>query len=169
MIPRSIFAVAYLVAACSAIFVSTRAWSSDVSARIESFGLYRIERVADVVDATHAGGRRAIGGKAVLLEATDRVPLKLGISFGVELVLDAPHPVQSAKVRRITRFPPPGLRDPKTGRNFTSHEATIPLPVRVRLPFTFVFDEAWELVPGDWKFEFWIDDEKAAEKTFFVR
>jgi hypothetical protein len=60
-----------------------------ISVRIVEFGLYRFERIRVNEDVTQATGSRA-EGYHFLIQATDQIPAKLGITFGIGFVVDAP-------------------------------------------------------------------------------
>jgi hypothetical protein len=141
--------------------------SSDVSVRIEDFGLYRFEGILLTEDVTQATGSRQ-EGHHVLIQTTDRIPAKLGVIFGIGFVVDAPANIREVTFRRITRFPPPGLTNPKTGRTHLFNESLRTYQVGQKLHATYGFDEEWEIVPGTWRIELWDSEHKAAEKAFFV-
>jgi hypothetical protein len=128
--------------------------AADITVRLEEFGVYRIE------------GRPNV--RAELLRTTDRVPLQLGTTFGVSVSVHGPNDDRERTLRKITRFPPPGLTDPRTGRTRPYSETLVTVRVGQMPRSLFTFDHAWEMVPGVWTIEYWLGEEKLAEKQFTV-
>lgn len=138
-----------------------------ISVRIVEFGLYRFERIRVIEDVTQATGSLQEGSH-VLIQATDQIPAKLGITFGIAFVVDAPDNVREVNLRRITRFPAPGLTNPKTGATHSFNESLRTYQVGQKLHSTYGFDEEWEIVPGIWQIELWDGQHKVAGKAFSV-
>ena len=142
-------------------------WGADISLRIQEFGLFGTERSQTFADPTHVAGHRHIG-RHVLLQTTDRVPLKKGVTFGLAVALDGPIDGREWTLRRVTRFPVLGLTNPRTGKAQLYEERLFILRVGETATVSFTFDHEWEMVPGIWAFEYWHDEEKLAEKIFVV-
>lgn len=131
-----------------------RAGAADVTVRIEEFGIYRLERSPEV--------------RAELVQATDRIPLKQGITFGVSISVQGSGNEREWTLRKITRFPAPGLTNPQTGRT-RSYSETLVSFYAGQMPLgLFTFDHPWEMVPGTWAIEYWLGEEKLTEKRFTV-
>lgn len=102
------------------------------------------------------------------LAATEVVPARLCLSFGIEYVVTGRPSAAPVAIRMVTRFPAPGLDQP--GGQARKLQEVYDLQLAIgRIHFrSYTFDEVWELVPGVWTFEFWHEDRKLAEQTFTV-
>lgn len=103
-----------------------------------------------------------------LSRATTNIPMRRHLRFGLRYVLQgAPHG-EPAAVELVTRYPAPGILDPRT--QLWRTESRYQLKVRIGIPryreFQFVEDD--ELVPGMWVFEFWQGARKLGEQPFCV-
>lgn len=101
-----------------------------------------------------------------IVEQTDQVPLRRGISFGITYEVNGkPNglfvPIQ---VRVIT----PGLRNAATGRTSHVEEWQSWRELGGIGSDAFTFGEDWELVPGQWTFELYYKDKKLTEKAFTI-
>ncbi|MGD9338005.1 MAG: DUF3859 domain-containing protein [Syntrophobacterales bacterium] len=128
--------------------------------------------------------KKATPGKIVLVDhmklvtLTDKIPAKLGTSFGLKFVVNG-HPPGS-KVRILNRwlFPYPGVKNPKTGKLIHYLDQTSILPIGHSTTSHYVisyfglaswqFTEPSELVPGPWKLQLWHGGKMFMEKTFTV-
>ena len=71
-------------------------------------------------------------------------------------------------LRMVTRFPPPGLRDPETGEARRHQEVKVLKTIGTRHFRAYTIHEGWEMVPGTWAFEIWHRDQKLVEQAFVV-
>lgn len=129
--------------------------AAEISVHGIDFGIFRIE----------GEGPSRI---AKLVEKTDRIPLKRGVTFGVFVDIHGPDDGRARTLRKITRFPPPGLKNPQTGKTRPYSETQITVRSGDALHSLFTFDHAWEMVPGTWSIEYWLGDEKLIGKEFTV-
>jgi hypothetical protein len=153
-------------ASCSIAPLAVQAQISHVE--IVEFGIYTARVVRREEAPGTAAGKSQLLADIVLRESTDRVPLALGTYFGMRYVVRGNPEGAQVKLTRVTRFPPPGLTNPATGRT-VAVERTERQPVIGRRAYAgFSFDVEWELVPGTWTFELWDGERKLAEKSFQV-
>lgn len=103
-----------------------------------------------------------------LNKATTYIPMRRHLRFGFRYVLQGAPPGRAVTVELVTRYPAPGMLDPKT--QLWRTESRYQLEMRVGVPryreFQFVEDD--ELVPGMWVFEFWQGTKKLGEQHFCV-
>jgi hypothetical protein len=156
-----------LLAAYFLVAIPTYTWGADISLRVQEYGLFRVETTQTFADPTHVAGRRHLG-RHVLLQTTDRIPLEQGVTFGLAVALEGPMDGREWTLRRVTRFPVPGLTNPRTGKIQPYEERLFILRVGETATVSFTFDHEWEMVPGIWAFEYWQGEEKLAEKVFVV-
>lgn len=129
--------------------------AADISVHGVDFGIYRIEGSGS-------------GREAKLVQKTDRIPLKRGTTFGVMVDIHGAQDGRERMLRKITRFPAPGLKNPRTGKTRPYNETLVTVRDGDVLHGLFTFDHAWEMVPGTWSIEYWLGDEKLIGKQFNV-
>jgi hypothetical protein len=130
------------------------------SLSIVNFGVYAAERqnkrVASEADA-----------KFKLQSQTEIVRAGKGVSFGVNFVLNG---VPSGRVVKLTTkitFPPEGMTPP-SGEHLTCADADLLFKLGTPEFLIYTLDNDWEIVPGNWTFEFHFEGRKVSEKRFTV-
>ncbi|MDY0163258.1 DUF3859 domain-containing protein [Desulfobotulus sp.] len=140
---------------------------AEKSLRITEYGLFRVEITETITNPSKITGHQN-NIRHVLLKTTDRIPLQRGANFGVSVVVDGSEDSREWTLRRVIRFPYPGLRDPKTGKTHPYDERLVTVQPGTDGTVSFTFDHEWEMVPGRWAIEFWDGEKKIAEKVFTV-
>jgi hypothetical protein len=137
-------------------------------ARIDIFdaGIYCAETVEKVADANAPSGFRNIVTNVRLLRRTSDVPAQLGIRFGLRYTVVGTPSGASVDLRLVTRIPPPGLKDQKTGRTILTNDYAMGANLGTNGYREYHLEYDWEIVPGVWAFELWSGDKKRAEQTF---
>jgi hypothetical protein len=79
------------------------------------------------------------------------IAARLGVSFGVELILHGPPKLTILQLR--TRVTHPRIANPTTGVARTVDEWDSPMNADIPRYMGWHFDNAWELVPGVWRIE----------------
>ncbi len=100
-------------------------------------------------------------------EFTDQITGSLGISFGIEYVIHSTPRGKPFDVTGIIHYPPAGLVSPQ-GQIYTRSEEAIEIKIGEKSFYGFGFDEPWEIIPGEWKFEIRRNDVLLAHKTLTV-
>jgi hypothetical protein len=148
-----------------------------ISATLASAQGPRLDRI-DVLDhglyrTVRAGTGPTPQGAAVVVRgvehvrSTTQIPASQDVQFGFRYrVVGDPNGGQ-LPLRLITRFPPPGLRDPRSGLT-SSTEELVMATVGGSGFHAYELEYDWELVPGEWKFEIWERDRKVTERSFTV-
>jgi hypothetical protein len=135
--------------------------------QVLEYGIYEAsvaysERDANWVLQSRVGDVRHV-------KRTRKVPAKLGVRFGFGyVVVGSP---QGAKVtlRKVTRFPPPGLKSPAAKQALKFSEVAVTRTIGREAGYVdYGFDDPWELVPGRWTIELWLGDRRLAAQSFTV-
>jgi hypothetical protein len=103
-----------------------------------------------------------------LIESTELIPGRRTLRFGLRYVVEGPARGRSVDLKLVTRFPDAGLLDPATGVRHTASEYTIATRIGIAAYREFQFHQPWEIVPGQWTFEFWVADRKIGSQQFCV-
>ncbi|HYD14082.1 MAG TPA: DUF3859 domain-containing protein [Allosphingosinicella sp.] len=101
-----------------------------------------------------------------LVEATTRIPMRPGITFGISYRIAGSPEGEPVTVQRITRYPAPGGWPP--GARTPLRETTSPQQVQVggTSYSDYKLEEAWELIPGIWTIEIRLGDRVLASQRF---
>lgn len=111
-----------------------------------------------------------VRGEMEIVDATDRIPARVGVSFGCHFTVHGLRPGEEVTLRKVVSHPPMRLPDGTASRGY---EKTLG-PTRVRSDGTvaatqgYRLEEPFELVPGEWVMEIWMRDQKLASKTFHL-
>ncbi len=157
--------LASCAAPISLVLAADAGWVESVS--IVERGIYT------AIDAGPFVRRGSLGpvsriARASLLRSTDVIPARKSLRFGLRYVLEGTPQGSAVDIKLVTRFPDPGLLDPSTGIKHLSSEYTITGQVGVVAYREFQFDESWEIVPGEWVFEFWQSGRQVGSQTFCI-
>jgi len=127
---------------------------------LQACGVYErtVERRED--DARSASGKRTIVQDHRLVNETTRIPGRVGLHFGCQVVLQGAPADGLATFRAVLRLPPGARREELSG----SQAYNIGEPGHVG--YTFGSGDA--LAYGEWTLQIWVDERKLAEKTFVV-
>lgn len=131
-------------------------------------GIYRLdtERVEDAPGSIK-GFFRVVKNMR-LIERTSRIPAAVGVSLGVNFEIIGEPAGAPVTIRFITRFPQPGLRDPKSGKVHLTSVNDRQYRIGDASFRSYSFDEEWEIVPGVWSLEFWHGGRLIAAQKFEV-
>jgi hypothetical protein len=139
--------------------------------RIEIFeaGIYNLEIVKKIDDPTQASGARSTVTNTVLAQKTTQIPAKLGVRFGLRYRLVGAPADEVVEIKKITRFPPEGMRNPNTRETTFRNELMLSRRIGAESYTGYGFDQDFELVPGVWTIELWSGDRKLASQSFTVK
>ena len=102
-----------------------------------------------------------------LVKTGDTITAKKGVRFGLRFRVEGTPRGKLIKARCITRFPADGVTNPK-GVKVQADEYDCDLRLGDVTWRSYTFDDTWEMVPGEWNLEFWLDGRKIGEKRFTV-
>ena len=135
---------------------------------ILNFGLYSIKEVRVENIDSNPDGKVRVFQNIINTEKTWNIPAKLKTSFGLKYkIAGAPLDCET-EIKRVTLYPEPGLKNPQTGSSINSLEKKLKLKVGQSYALGFIFNEPWEMVKGEWKYQLWHNNHLLAEKTFYV-
>lgn len=103
-----------------------------------------------------------------LIEATDTVPGKLGVEFGLRYVVIGSPEGGEVTVDLVYAYPPPGLKDPAEAEAALETRISRAKKIGETTYIGYGFESDWEIVPGTWRLEIWHGGKKLAEESFEV-
>ena len=129
-------------------------------------GIYAVGSKAVVANKGSPSGTISPVTGERLVRATTTVPARVGVAFGVRYVASGSQRGEEIELTLVTRYPPQGVTNPKTGWTHYSSEYKLKVIVGETSSRFYGLDETWELVPGNWALEFWHEGRKVGEKVF---
>jgi len=134
---------------------------------IVDYGVIGIMSEKIMVDAPDtATGKKTGLKKADIKETTDEIPAKVGIAFGVTYIVHGKP--RKADIKILVKRFHPRFTNPKSQKSYTAEQSTWNREIGKVTMNGFHFAEEWEVVPGEWIFQFWYEGRKLAEKIFTV-
>jgi len=135
------------------------------SIQLLEFGTFRKLVSHDDVAAPGAitGARHAVS-KVTLVECTTNVASRLGTSFGFRVRM--PGKADGSIVPCSARCIHPKLTDPSSGRSSELEEWDTSGLAGEEGYIGYTLDNDWELVPGLWTIQVFVDSKLVIEKTF---
>lgn len=103
-----------------------------------------------------------------LVQSTATIPARKSLRFGVRYVVEGAPAGARVELRLVTIFPEAGLLDPASGVRHYESEYTIGGTIGAPAYREFMFDYTWEIVAGEWIFEFWQARRKIGSEKFCV-
>ncbi len=135
-----------------------------IRANEQWFGLYTVEGVETIDDASAPGGKRRVGGKIKEPAVnSDRIQHTPGSYFGFGYTLTGAPDGQTIPVRHVQVFPPPGVRD-STGKLFEKIETNLNLSTGRDLFIGISMGN--NTAVGIWTLRVWQDDRVLLERKF---
>lgn len=136
------------------------------SADIVEFGVYKAGNLKQVEDEPSPTGTRNKVTGLQLVEQTERIPGKLNNRFGVKWKINGPVKDENIEYIRMVKFPRPMKK--ADGSTQEVYRSTKPAKVGQITYDGYGFDNEWEIIPGIWTFEIWVQGKKLAEKSLTV-
>ena len=102
------------------------------------------------------------------IEDTTTVHARIGVEFGIQYVIVGVPKGARVPIQIVNVYPKQGLRNPKTRETFRRVEIVRNKIIGDVVYTGYAFENAWEIVPGVWKFELWHKNRKLAEQRFTV-
>jgi hypothetical protein len=134
---------------------------------ILEFGYYEVQSDGQrYEDQGTTSGVIQAGPTVKLLQQTDVIPIEAGRLFGFRFRLKGFSGKEDIEIREVVTHPPMTRPGQKTSTGF---ETKLPLIVRhgeLSEYAGYSFNHDYEMVEGDWRFEFFYDDKKLFEQKF---
>jgi len=154
-----------LIAPLFAICFGNAAVAQPVINIIEK-GVYRAETTGRTITHEATGVLNTVKDVR-LITSTNVVYARLGARFGLRYVLAGTSSPEAA-LKLVITFPAGGLHDPVSGVHYAESAQVRTVPSGVAGYWEYQFENGWEIVPGLWVFEFWLDANRLASQAFCV-
>jgi len=135
------------------------------------YGLFSVNILSEEQEKTHVAKKIIIIDQESLLKSTRNIPAKIGTIFGIkyffaERMMDKP-----VNIKVKITFPKKGLTNPltqETDYTATTNNDLIVDPYNLSWSTFYQFEKGWEVVPGKWRFEVFINGAMQVDETFIV-
>lgn len=138
-----------------------------IKGEVTEYGYYRkiseLERQRNIATTT---GYVRVGGEVELVESTVEIPLQLNRLFGFKFKIDGFGDKEAVQLKLVVEHPE--IKRPN-GSTSTGYSYPVLLPVEdgsVINQSGYSIDHEYEMVEGDWKFEYWYNEQKLISQTF---
>ena len=140
---------------------------NNYKSEVTEFGYYKKitdqERLRNIAATT---GYVKAGGEVELEQSTDEIPLKLNRLFGFKFRIEGFDNKEAVQLKLVVVHP-----QMKRPNGSTSKGYSYPVLLEVSNGVIenqsgYSLDHAYELVEGDWTFEYWYNSEKLLSKSF---
>jgi len=165
-IMKKILAIA-LFAFIFTVFASTEG----INGKVITFGQYQAIGQENIIETpnTPSGKSRVPSTGFVFLNATNVIPAKLGVRFGMEYeISNIPEPDGPITVTVIKSHPRMTKPDGSFSQSFKSVEPAFLKSGKIHSKTGYGFEHNYELVTGDWTFELQYDGKSICIQKFTV-
>jgi hypothetical protein len=131
-------------------------------------GIYTVATGEVTADPAAPAGTIAAPIAATLVEATTTIPGRPGLEFGLRYVIVGEPAGAEIPLDFVIAYPAPGLVDPAEPEPLRESRFTRPKTIGETVYLGYGFENDWEIVPGEWRFEIWHGGAKLAEQRFTV-
>lgn len=135
------------------------------AAEIVGYGIFEAIQVGDTAARGSSTPQGSVGNVR-FVHFSNEIPAVLGTQFGFQYVLST-SPRGLVDITYVIQFPEPGLvqHNGQTHQEARYHDR---VPTGRKLLHGYGFDEAREMLPGEWVFEIWHKKVRLIRKTFTV-
>ena len=138
------------------------------AAHVDWVGIYTASIARRIDSPTSITGKVSVPSGVQPVRRTTQIPASLGTRFGVGYVFDGRSADSQVQHRVVWYFPPGGLTNPETSRTAVSSTRSQTCLVDAPCLAGYSFNEPWELVPGRWTVEVWLEQQLVIRQTFEV-
>ena len=137
------------------------------SVEIIEYGIYTADITTTQQDSSALGAHNTVSNIRHAATTTT-IPAQIGVHFGFRYRVNGSPQGEKVELKRVTIFPPAGLKSPKSPQTLQKNENTIVRSIGATSYTDYSFDDDWELVSGTWTIQLWHGERKLAEKAFTV-
>jgi len=141
--------------------------SENVTGRVIEYGIYDILHDGGIIPSKNTSTGKAHAPSTLKLRSeTQRVAIKKGRFFGFKIRLEPFPGLRSVTLKEVVKHPAMTLPDGSVKTGFSIIEKKKVSQQVVFALAGYYFDEPYEMVPGDWVFQYWLGDRLLVEQIF---
>ena len=135
---------------------------------VAEYGLYTAQVSSEVMAPGTSTGTTKLLTDIQHTVTTRTVPARIGVHFGFRYTVIGAPAGETVRLHMVTILPSPGLTDPANPQPKLRSEYDMARTIGERLYRDYSFEHDWELVPGVWTFQIWLQGRMLAEQQFTV-
>lgn len=140
---------------------------SNFTAKVTEYGYYKKvseqERQRNIATTT---GFVKVGGDVELEESTDEIPLKLNRLFGFKFRIEGFVDKEAVQLKLVVVHPQMKRPNGSTSKGYSYPVLLEVKDGAIENQSGYSIDHEYEMVEGDWTFEYWYNSEKLLSKSF---
>jgi hypothetical protein len=138
---------------------------NDITLTEVNYGLYKGKNLYNRNNKKSPSGVDIVSKNNGFYEKTNKVPLKFGISFGSEFILNSSSN-KIIKIETVWKYPKKIKND--EGKYFSELRKTSSKRTNEKKWTGYVINRDYEMVKGKWVLEIYHDNKRLYKKKFFV-
>lgn len=142
--------------------------NENINFEIVDFGIYEIKASQPIYESNLLASQRSVGGTVQLIKSSSIINGSLGTVFGLRFKLTDKSKMGKSQIKIVTKYPFPGIKDPKTGVIHLQDEYMVPVVFGEIQTTYYRLSQKWEIASGTWVKEIWYEGVKVGEKQFSV-
>ena len=131
-------------------------------------GIYTIETGSETKDPNTPTGTITAVKDVKNVELTTTIPARLGIEFGFQYIVVGEPAGAEVTLDIVNIYPEQGLPTPGSTEHLFRSEYSRTKKIGEIEYLGYGFENAWEVVPGNWTFQIWYDGRQMMEQSFTV-
>jgi hypothetical protein len=151
---------------------ATQLSGADVQGKVLNYGIFKKADKEEIIKTpeTPSGVTRVPAGTLAIVSATNRIPAKIGIRFGITYEVSnlSAKNGEFIEVVKVTKHPAMTKPDGIASKGFTIVERVAVKDGRAIAQTGYGFDHEYELVPGEWQFEMKFERKTLLKQEFIV-
>lgn len=138
-----------------------------LTGRVTKYGLFEVLRTGPLLDNKQTNtGKTHSGSTIQLIEQTERIPLQKSNYFGFQSRIEPLPDRQSIEVKKVVRHPEMILPDGSRKSAYEVDEIKKVSSGVALMTAGYSLDEDYELVQGEWIFQYWFENKLLVEQKF---
>jgi len=133
---------------------------------IYQYGIFKSKTIEILDNPTSITGKESKVRIKDFEEKTLLIPAVLGKHFGIIYTVKGNPDGADVSIR--LRISHPSIKNPDTERVYTSIDSICMVKIGASEFHGWIFEHEWEIVPGQYTFQIFCDNEKLGEKAFTV-
>ena len=142
-----------------------------IAANIVNYGIFTFSDPHLIIKTpeTTSGVTQVPAGKPVLIAATNRIPAKIGIRFGLTYyVVNIPVTNGYVEITKVAKHPTIQKPDGKSSTGYTTTEKQFVKDGHLVGWTGYGFDHDYELAPGQWEFAVMFEGQPLCKQQFTI-
>jgi len=149
------------------LLTSILACSNPVILKEVNYGIFATRNGVKFDSTSSPSGNQSYGGEYGLKQQTDTIPAEINIEFGLSYDIDIGDQ-ESIFIEKVWTYPK-DIITPE-GKRFKQLRTESEITAKTKSYYTsYIFEEPFEIVKGEWKLEIFHEGRQLYERSFFIK